>query len=91
MNKAEFAEALAAKAGVSKKEGEDFLAAFVDVVTSTLKAGGEINITGFGAFLAKRRAARVGVNPQKPGEKINIAAVTVPKFKAGKSLKDALK
>ncbi|MDO8435278.1 MAG: HU family DNA-binding protein [bacterium] len=91
MNKAEFAEALAAKAGVSKKEGEDFLTAFVDVVTSTLKAGGEINITGFGAFSSKRRAARVGVNPQKPGEKINIAAVTVPKFKAGKSLKDALK
>ena len=91
MNKAEFAEALAAKVGASKKEGEGFLAAFVDVVTSTLKAGGEISITGFGTFLSKRRAARVGVNPQKPGEKINIAAVTVPKFKAGKSLKDALK
>lgn len=91
MNKAEFAEALATKVGASKKEGENFLAAFVDVVTSTLKAGGEISITGFGTFLSKRRAARVGVNPQKPGEKINIAAVTVPKFKAGKSLKDALK
>ena len=91
MNKAEFAEALAAKVGASKKEGEGFLAAFVDVVTSTLKAGGEISITGFGTFLSKRRAARVGVNPQKPGEKINIAAVTVQKFKAGKSLKDALK
>lgn len=91
MNKAEFIDALASRAGLSKKEGEDFLAAFVGVVTDTLKAGGEVSITGFGTFLAKMRAARIGVNPQKPGEKINIPAVTVPKFKAGKSLKDALK
>lgn len=65
--------------------------AFVDVVTSTLKSGGEVNIAGFGAFMAKTRAARMGVNPQKPTEKIQIGAVTVPKFKAGKGLKDALK
>ena len=67
------------------------LGAFEEVVTDTLKAGGEVTLTGFGTFMSKRREARMGVNPQKPGEKIQIPAVTVPKFKAGKSLKDALK
>lgn len=92
MNKMELAEALSVKVpGTTKKQAEDFLNAFVDTVTSTLKSGGEITLTGFGIFLAKRREARLGVNPQKPGEKIQIPAVTVPKFRAGKALKDALK
>ncbi|HLA26056.1 MAG TPA: HU family DNA-binding protein, partial [Patescibacteria group bacterium] len=60
-------------------------------ITSTIKSGGEVTITGFGTFSSKRREARMGVNPQKPQEKIQIPAVTVPKFKAGKTLKDALK
>jgi DNA-binding protein HU-beta len=64
---------------------------FVQIVTDTLVAGGEVNIAGFGAFMPKTRAPRVGVNPQSPTEKIQIPAVTVPKFKAGKGLKDALK
>ena len=58
--------------------------AFVDVVTGTLKSGGEVNIAGFGAFMAKTRKGRTGVNPQNPTEKIQIPSVTVPKFKAGK-------
>lgn len=91
MNKIELAEKVAEKIGVTKKQAEDMLNAFEDVVTSTLKAGGEVTLTGFGTFMAKKREARMGVNPQKPGEKIQIPAVTVPKFKAGKSLKDALK
>ena len=91
MNKSEFAEAIADKLGVAKSQGEAFVDAFVDVVTSALKAGGEVHLTGFGNFSTKRRAARMGVNPQKPGEKIQIPAVTVPKFKAGKGLKDAVK
>ena len=91
MNKADFAQALAEKLNVSKREGEDFLNAFVDVVTATLKSGGEVVLTGFGAFSVKARAARTGVNPQNPSQKINIPAVKVPKFKAGKALKDALK
>lgn len=64
---------------------------FVEVVTLTLKKGEEVVLTGFGAFSAKMRAARTGVNPQNPTQKIQIKAVTVPKFKAGKALKDALK
>ena len=57
----------------------------------TLKAGGEVTIAGFGAFSAKQRAGRTGVNPQNPSQKIQIPPVVVPKFKAGKALKDALK
>lgn len=92
MNKSELAETLTTKAGLaSKKQGEDVINALVETVTSTLKSGGEVTITGFGTFSSKRREARMGVNPQKPGEKIQIPAVTVPKFKAGKALKDALK
>jgi DNA-binding protein HU-beta len=91
MNKAELINHLSEKVGVTKKQAEDMVEAFVDVVTNTLKAGGEVNIAGFGAFMAKTRAARMGVNPQNPSEKIQIGAVTVPKFKAGKGLKDALK
>jgi len=91
MNKAELSQVLAEKTNLSKRQAEDFLNFFVDVVTSELKKGGEVVLTGFGAFSAKQRAARVGVNPQNPSQKIQVPAVTVPKFKAGKALKDALK
>jgi len=91
MNKAQLAQTIAEKVGVAKKEGEAMVEAFVDIVTSTLKAAGEVNIAGFGAFSAKTRAGRVGVNPQNPTQKIQIPSVIVPKFKAGKGLKDALK
>ncbi len=91
MNKASLAESIAEKAGVSKKEAELMLEAFVDVVVATLQTGGTVNIAGFGAFSPKTRAGRIGVNPQNPKEKIQIPPVTVPKFKAGKGLKDSLK
>lgn len=90
MNKSELVSALAEKAEVSKKDAEALVEALVSTITTTLKKGGEVAITGFGTFSAKDRAARQGVNPQT-GEKIKIAATTVPKFKAGKGLKDALK
>ena len=91
MNKAELINQIAEKIGVTKKQAEDMVETFVEIVTSTLVSGGEVNIAGFGAFMAKTRAPRMGVNPQHPTEKIQIGAVTVPKFKAGKGLKDALK
>jgi DNA-binding protein HU-beta len=91
MNKADLAQALAEKLNVSKREGEDMINALLEIITSTLKAGDEVVLTGFGAFSVKTRAARTGVNPQNPTEKINIPAVKVPKFKAGKALKDELK
>jgi len=91
MNKADLAQALAEKLNMAKKEAEEMLNTFVDLVTETLKKGEEVVLTGFGAFSSKTRAARTGVNPQNPTEKIQIPAVKVPKFKAGKALKDALK
>jgi len=91
MNKAALAQAISDKAGVSKKEAELMIESFVDIVMKTLQNDGTVNIAGFGAFSAKTRAGRVGVNPQNPTEKIQIPPVTVPKFKAGKGLKDALK
>ena len=91
MNKAELAQLLAEKLNVSKREAEDMLNAFVDLTIAELKKGGEVVLTGFGAFMVKQRAARMGVNPQNPSQKIQIPAVRVPKFKAGKALKDALK
>ncbi|MBU1895515.1 HU family DNA-binding protein [Patescibacteria group bacterium] len=91
LNKAALAEAVAKKAGASKKEAEDMVDAFVSIVISTLKDGGSVGIAGFGQFSAKTRAGRVGVNPQNPTEKIDIPPVTVPKFKAGLALKKALK
>ena len=91
MNKAELVAKIAEKNGITKKVAEDAIEAYTDIVTETLKAGGEVTIAGFGAFSAKQRAGRIGVNPQNPSEKIQIPPVVVPKFKAGKSLKDSLK
>jgi DNA-binding protein HU-beta len=91
MNKAELVQKLLEKAGgCSKAEAERYLDAFVEVVTEALKAGDEVAIAGFGTFSVKTRAARTGVNP-KTGEKIQIPSMKTPKFKAGKTLKDALK
>ncbi len=91
VNKDQLIEKIAARSNVSKKEVEDVLNAFADVVIGIMKAGDEAVLTGFGAFLARKREARMGVNPQKPTERIRIPTVMVPKFKAGKTLKDALK
>ena len=91
MTKDELIEAVAAQAGVSKKETETVVSAVLDTITKTLTEGGKVALTGFGTFSANQRAARTGVNPQHPEQKIEIPAMTVPKFKAGKSLKDAVK
>jgi len=79
-----------AKTCDSKKQAGDVVNAVLDTITSALSKGQEIIITGFGKFSVSKRAARMGVNP-RTGEKIKIAATKVPKFKAGKSLKDAVK
>lgn len=91
MNKADLAQRIAEKTDVSKKLGEDFIAAFEEIVTKALVNGEEVTIAGFGTFSSRMRKGRIGVNPQKPTEKIEIPTVLVPKFKAGKALKDTLK
>lgn len=78
-------------AGMDSKSGaKTAVEAIFDIITKQLASGEEVAITGFGTFKVSNRAAREGVNP-KTGEKIQIAATTVPKFKAGKALKDAVK
>lgn len=91
MNKAELALRIAEKLGLPKKAAEDFVELFEEIVTQALVNGDEVTIAGFGTFSSKVRSARMGVNPQNPTEKMQIPAVRVPKFKAGKALKDALK
>ena len=92
MNKQELIDALATKlTGGRKAEAENILEGFVDVITDALKKGQEVNISGFGSFTVSARSARMGVNPQNPEQKIQIAATKVPKFRAGKNLKDAVR
>lgn len=91
MNKAELALRLAERMEIPKKQAEDFVEYFEDIVTKALVDGNEVTIAGFGTFSARTRSARMGVNPRKPSERIQVPEVRVPKFKAGKALKDALK
>ena len=89
MNKTELVAAMAKETNLSKKDVEDVLKSFVDVVSKELKNGGKIQLVGFGTFEVTERAARTGKNPQT-GKEIKIAACKAPKFKAGKALKDAV-
>jgi DNA-binding protein HU-beta len=89
MNKTELIAAIAEEAGLKKNEAEKALRAFVDVVTAELKKGEKVQLVGFGTFEVSERAAREGRNPQT-GDTMQIEASRAPKFKAGKSLKDAV-
>ncbi len=89
MNKMELVSAVAERADISKKDAEKALKAFTDVVIEEMKNGGKVQMVGFGAFEAVEREAREGRNP-KTGETMMIAASRVPKFKAGKALKDMM-
>ena len=89
MNKTELVTAMAEQAGISKKDAESALKAFVDVVTNEMKNGGKVQLVGFGTFEVAERAAREGINPLTK-QPIKIAASKAPKFKAGKALKDML-
>ena len=91
MNKMELVVKLSEKTSLPKAKVEEIVEGFMDAVMSALKADQEVSLSGFGTFSAKLRKARTGVNPQKPTEKIQIPAMRVPKFKAGKTLKDSLK
>ena len=89
MNKLELIAAVAAKAEISKKDAEKAVKAVTDVIAEELKAGGKVQMVGFGTFEVSERAAREGRNPQS-GEPMTIAASKAPKFKAGKALKDMI-
>ena len=89
MTKAELVTSIAEKTGLTKKDSEKALAAFVDTVTETLAKGDSIQLVGFGTFEVRERAAREGINPRTK-EKIEIPASKLPVFKAGKALKEVV-
>lgn len=90
MNKTELIAAMAEASGLSKKDCEAALAAFITTTESALKASNKVQLVGFGSFEVKHRAERTGLNPRTK-EPVTIAASKVPTFKAGKALKDAIK
>ena len=89
MSKQDLIEAVAAKTKLAKSDVSEVINATLDTITSEMKKD-TVVLTGFGTFAVSKRAARDGRNP-KTGEAIKIPAMTVPKFKAGKALKDAIR
>lgn len=89
MTKAELVDAVAKSSGITKVAAEKAIGAFVDAVTDALAKGDRVTIVGFGTFEVTTRKARTGRNPQT-GKEITIPAAKLPKFRAGKTLKDAV-
>jgi DNA-binding protein HU-beta len=89
MNKAELIDQIAQAAEISKSAAERAVDAMVSAVKSSLKKGNMVTLVGFGTFYVGKRAARVGRNP-RTGAELKIKAARVPKFRAGKALKDAV-
>ncbi len=90
LTKGELVTEIAKQSGLTKADSERALNAFVGTVTKTLKKGTNVNLIGFGSFSVQKRKARMGRNPQT-GEDMKIPSSEVPKFKAGKNLKDSIK
>lgn len=91
LNKSDLIEQLAARMSVTYTEAEKMLNSFIGLVYETLRAGGKVNISGFGQFSVSHRESRMGVNPRNPAERIQIPELNTPKFKAGEAFKDAVK
>lgn len=87
MNKAELITSMSEKCGLTKKDTELALKAFIETVEETLENGDRVQLVGFGTFETRERAARKGRNPRTK-EEIDIPASTVPVFKAGKEFKE---
>jgi DNA-binding protein HU-beta len=90
MTKDQLTEKVASGAGLSKADAARAITATLSTITSALKKGQSVTLVGFGTFKVSKRKARKGRNP-RTGEVINIKAAKVPRFSAGKSLKDAVK
>ncbi|MEE9317596.1 MAG: HU family DNA-binding protein [Rhodospirillales bacterium] len=89
MNKNDLVSAVAGKTGLSKSDSAKAIDGITDAITSALRGGTEVRLVGFGTFSVSHRAATTGRNP-RTGERIQIAATNVPKFKSGKALKAAV-
>jgi nucleoid DNA-binding protein len=90
VNKDALVDAIAKKNDLSKKDVETVIDSLTEEITMSIKSGSKVTLTGFGTFRVSARAAREGINPQTKA-KIQIPAMTVPKFTAGKALKEAVK
>lgn len=90
MNKADLVEQMAKLSKLPKSACKDALEAFITSVSGTLAQGAQVVLTGFGTFVVMQRRKRMGVNPAT-GKKIEIPSKKVPKFRAGKALKDMIK
>jgi nucleoid DNA-binding protein len=90
VNKDALVDAIAAKTELAKKAVEGVIDALQEKITDEIRQGNKVTLTGFGTFRVSKRAARQGINPQTK-ETIQIPAMTVPKFTAGKALKEAVK
>ncbi|MEQ1739597.1 MAG: HU family DNA-binding protein [Methyloglobulus sp.] len=90
MNKSELIDAMAESSGLTKADAGRALDGFIGAVTGALSRGDSVTLVGFGTYAVKERAERLGRNPQT-GNEITIKAAKIPGFKAGKSLKDAIK
>lgn len=90
MNKADIIEAMHAKLGGTKVAAEEVVDLVFDSITNSLKKGEEVSVAGFGIFLVKQRAARQARNP-RTGAMVSVPAMKVPKFRAGKALKETVK
>ena len=89
MNRTELVDILATKSDLSKAAAGRVLEHLIDTIQTAVKKGDTVNLVGFGSFKSVKRAARVGKNPQT-GDKLKIAAATVPKFTAGAKFKAAV-
>ena len=89
MNKRELTDAVASAAGLAKADAARAVDAVLGTISSALGSGDSVSLVGFGTFSVKHRAARQGRNP-RTGETIQIAATSVPGFKAGRALRDAV-
>ena len=90
MTKSEFVDQVADRAGLSRRDAQEAVDAFLDTVEDALRRGSDVSFSGFGKFSVSHRSAREGRNPAT-GEKIHISASKVPKFTAGAGLKKAVK
>ncbi len=90
VNKDALVDSIATKTDLAKKAVESVIEALQEVITNEIRQGNKVTLTGFGTFKVSQRAAREGINPQTKA-KIQIPAMTVPKFTAGKALKEAVK
>lgn len=88
MNKNELIRNIANKLGCTLKDASASVDAFIEAVSEGLINEGKIQISGFGTFELKKKPARQGINP-KTGEKIDVAATSIPSFKFGKAYKDS--